>query len=242
MLKAPTRVDATDGRGGRVKRGKEVEMEVRAELGRGCVWRKRGWEFGVCVEVWEVNREMKGGMGEEERERCVFRARWWFLEFVRHKDGAGAEADVGAGATATPETQSQAQAQAQADPDFSSAITSPHRLSFTPSDPWLWARVCKDYNLIHINSLSAKLFGLRTSVAHGNHVLARVLHAEGKVLRKCEVEFRRPVFLPADLTIKMAGDKIGAFAGEKLAVLITDLEVAEKGEKTEDEARRGERR
>lgn len=84
------------------------------------------------------------------------------------------------------------------------------------SEPGAWAAICKDYNPIHTSSLIAKLYGFDGKLAHGNHVVAKSLHVIGsksrdsaKVLLKMnmpvwmEVEFRRPMTVPAKLELRV---------------------------------------
>ncbi|KAK6529574.1 hypothetical protein TWF281_008745 [Arthrobotrys megalospora] len=75
--------------------------------------------------------------------------------------------------------------------------------------PRKWARVCKDYNPIHIWSLAAELYGLPGRIAHGNHMAALAL---AKVERKSlgldrglalDVMFKRPVTVPAKLDVRV---------------------------------------
>lgn len=74
-----------------------------------------------------------------------------------------------------------------------------------PTDPSLWAALSKDYNPIHFSSTLARLFGFKSMIAHGNHVLAKGLaklkdmDVEGT--KSMEVEFRRPVFIPSELDV-----------------------------------------
>ncbi|KAF3902343.1 hypothetical protein AA313_de0205459 [Arthrobotrys entomopaga] len=78
------------------------------------------------------------------------------------------------------------------------------------SDPIKWARLCKDYNPIHIYGVAAKLFGFPGKIAHGNHVAALALKeillsgSESKGSNaplRLEVSFKRPVPVPANLGI-----------------------------------------
>lgn len=96
--------------------------------------------------------------------------------------------------------------------------------------PDKWAAVCKDYNPIHVYGWAAKAFGFPSKIAHGNHVVARVVEAMrrgvepvGKftgddLVRKTwweplapgsrrhtilEVEFKKPIILPAKVTVKV---------------------------------------
>lgn len=74
--------------------------------------------------------------------------------------------------------------------------------------PRRWAKVCKDYNPIHVSSMAAKLFGFSSSIAHGNHALALALaqfdtnhdyRFDADKPFVMEVQFRKPVPLPATL-------------------------------------------
>ncbi len=61
--------------------------------------------------------------------------------------------------------------------------------------------VSKDINPIHLSSLSAKLFGFKRAIAHGMWTKAKALSVLQAELPESgysvEVEFKRPVFLPA---------------------------------------------
>lgn len=82
------------------------------------------------------------------------------------------------------------------------------------NDPKAWARICKDYNPIHVSRLAAKLFGFADVIAYGNHVLALALsrcriEGQDKVYTKStktlvvEVEFKRPIVLSARKTLQL---------------------------------------
>ena len=64
-----------------------------------------------------------------------------------------------------------------------------------------YSSISGDYNPIHLSALSAKLFGFKTSIAHGMWSKARCLAAMGSVIPKAEysvdVNFLKPVFLPS---------------------------------------------
>ncbi|SJX63654.1 uncharacterized protein SRS1_14404 [Sporisorium reilianum f. sp. reilianum] len=81
-------------------------------------------------------------------------------------------------------------------------------IHMTRSSPALWCRVCGDYNPIHVSSTLAKLFGFRGKIAHGNHVVGKMLHlyasqngggAVGKSRWWIEMQFKRPMVLPIAL-------------------------------------------
>lgn len=109
---------------------------------------------------------------------------------------------------------------------FSSSATLPINIEF--DEPSSWAAICKDYNPIHIFTLAARAYGFSGKIAHGNHVVAKCLHAIGsrsrdsnKVLLKLsmpvwmEVEFKRPMTVSTQLELKITqgadDDTIAAF-------------------------------
>lgn len=57
-----------------------------------------------------------------------------------------------------------------------------------------YARMCGDFNPIHISSPSAWLFGLKGSIAHGMWVAARALPILNKEATSLELAFKGPVF------------------------------------------------
>ena len=85
-------------------------------------------------------------------------------------------------------------------------------------EPSRWARVCKDYNPIHISGIAAKLFGFPGKIAHGNHIVAKafdllernILPSEYSALHRSqgpiwmEVTFKRPVIVPGLLEVMVA--------------------------------------
>lgn len=68
-----------------------------------------------------------------------------------------------------------------------------------------YARISGDYNPIHLSALTAKLFGFPQAIAHGLWNKARTLAALGEHLPaaniEIDVEFRKPVRLPAEVTL-----------------------------------------
>ncbi len=68
-----------------------------------------------------------------------------------------------------------------------------------------YAKVCGDYNPIHLSAVSARLFGFPTAIAHGMWTKAMALAAlrghlphSGYVF---EVDFRKPVRLPSEVVL-----------------------------------------
>jgi acyl dehydratase len=75
-----------------------------------------------------------------------------------------------------------------------------------PADIGLrYARVSGDFNPIHLAAVTARWFGFRRAIAHGMWSLARVVAELAPTLEspalRVEVRFRRPVFLPASVTL-----------------------------------------
>ncbi|WDU61674.1 MaoC family dehydratase [Pseudomonas poae] len=68
-----------------------------------------------------------------------------------------------------------------------------------------YARVSGDYNPIHLSALTAKLFGFPQAIAHGLWNKARTLAALSEHLPaaniEIEVEFKKPVRLPSEVTL-----------------------------------------
>ncbi|GAA0857011.1 MaoC family dehydratase [Aliiglaciecola litoralis] len=66
-----------------------------------------------------------------------------------------------------------------------------------------YAAASGDFNPIHLSALSAKLFGFKRAIAHGMWTKARCLSAlsqHSASAFRCEVEFKRPLFLPNQVT------------------------------------------
>ncbi|KAH7063761.1 hypothetical protein BKA63DRAFT_526089 [Paraphoma chrysanthemicola] len=116
----------------------------------------------------------------------------------------------------------------------SPSAASPIAISFTENEPWRWAALCKDYNLIHLSGFAAEAFGLPGKLAHGNHVVAKALQ---KLLDKAklrsqsdipiwlEVHFKRPIVVPCSLQINvrpawhiLSGFTVNSKRGESVIV------------------------
>lgn len=76
-----------------------------------------------------------------------------------------------------------------------------------------YARISGDYNPIHLYAATAKLFGFPRAIAHGMWSLARclgTLEAEIQgVPTALEVHFKKPLLLPASVTLKSTPDGSG---------------------------------
>jgi acyl dehydratase len=79
-----------------------------------------------------------------------------------------------------------------------------------------YGAVSRDLNPIHLHSLSARLFGFRSAIAHGMWTKARCLAALGPRLPEAytvQVAFRKPMLLPATVQFaEAAADDGGAIA------------------------------
>lgn len=72
-----------------------------------------------------------------------------------------------------------------------------------------YAKISGDYNLIHITPLTAKLFGFKRHIAHGMYLQARALSdilatgliGESAFPTSISTAFKKPVFLPAKITL-----------------------------------------
>jgi acyl dehydratase len=71
---------------------------------------------------------------------------------------------------------------------------------------WRYARVAGDFNPIHLADLGARLFGFNQAIAHGMWSMARCLAAlepsTFAVPSRIDVVFKRPVSIPAPLTLE----------------------------------------
>ena len=71
---------------------------------------------------------------------------------------------------------------------------------------WRYARVAGDFNPIHLANLGARLFGFNQAIAHGMWSMARSLAAlEASTFAlpcRVDVVFKRPVSIPAPLTLE----------------------------------------
>jgi len=71
---------------------------------------------------------------------------------------------------------------------------------------WRYARTSSDYNPIHLSDFGARMFGFNQAIAHGMWSMARSLSAmpAGTFDSPCRVDvvFKRPVSIPAPLTLE----------------------------------------
>jgi acyl dehydratase len=71
---------------------------------------------------------------------------------------------------------------------------------------WRYARVSSDFNPIHLTKVGARMFGFNQPIAHGMWSLARSLAAlDANTFagsKRVDVVFKRPVMIPAPLTLE----------------------------------------
>ena len=80
----------------------------------------------------------------------------------------------------------------------------------------IYARICKDYNPIHISNLAAKLFGYKRSIAHGMWTTAKVVSHlyQATNIKHLDVSFKGPVFTGSTLYIKHCGNDVNIFCND----------------------------
>ncbi|KAH7374310.1 hypothetical protein BKA66DRAFT_572269 [Pyrenochaeta sp. MPI-SDFR-AT-0127] len=173
---------------------------------------KRGVEYDLEVSILIPDAAGNGAVVP------VFRQVFTMLEFRKSNVQSN---EVTSGRPSTIETSGQS----------SKSIT---QFQFGRNDPLKWAALCKDYNFIHLSGFAAKLLGLPGKLAHGNHVVAKAIQtlldtssiqSLGSGTTWMEVQFKRPVVVPAKLGIEMdsAGTPACGFAitnSERICVTV----------------------
>jgi|ERR1035437_2251 acyl dehydratase len=144
----------------------------------------RGRQFSICSEA-RVGEELVW-------EELSTNLRRGGRSGTGDGDGAGGDGKRGRGATATA-----------AGEELPASAT--WRL---PGDLGRrYGSVSGDLNPIHVHTLSARLFGFKSAIAHGMWTKARCLAALGRRLPEAfavEVSFRRPILLPATVQFAQA--------------------------------------
>ncbi len=171
------------------------------EAGRLRVWinghrdTDRGQEFDVNTSVEVEGRPVW-------QETCVFMARRLTRDTTKRSAGRIA---AGEGIPAPDAEAVQPDA-----PDSVQTIT------FDADDGigWRYARVAGDFNPIHLTRLGARMFGFNQPIAHGMWSMARCLAALDsgtfEAPRRVDVVFKRPVTIPAPLTLETWHTQAGA--------------------------------
>lgn len=87
----------------------------------------------------------------------------------------------------------------------------PESVTVTPVEAddgigWRYARVAGDFNPIHLSKIGARLFGFNEPIAHGMWSMARCLapleSSAFDAPKRVDVVFKRPVTIPAPLTLE----------------------------------------
>ncbi|KZL64737.1 ricin B lectin [Colletotrichum tofieldiae] len=160
---------------------------------------KRGREYDLEVSIL-VKSDVSGG-----ETLPVFRQIFTMLEFGKGTGEATRESRAAKVAEAAP---------------VAEALST---FTFSSSDPWDWAALCRDYNFIHLSTAAARVFGMSGRVAHGNHVLGKAIQAllerqavgfNGDQPIWFEARFRRPMAIPGMFTVGelLPGTGLGSFA------------------------------
>ena len=85
-----------------------------------------------------------------------------------------------------------------------------------------YAKICKDYNPIHIATPLAWLFGMKKSIAHGMWVSARALGEMALTdLKEFDLAFKGPVYTGSIVSIQKQGEHFNLFcSGNKRPVIL----------------------
>ncbi|GKT63319.1 ricin B lectin [Colletotrichum tofieldiae] len=160
---------------------------------------KRGREYDLEVSIL-VKSDVSGG-----ETLPVFRQIFTMLEFGKGTGEATRESRAAKVAEAAP---------------VAEALST---FTFSSSDPWDWAALCRDYNFIHLSTAAARVFGMSGRVAHGNQVLGKAIQAllerqavgfNGDQPIWFEARFRSPMAIPGMFTVGqlLPGTGLGSFA------------------------------
>lgn len=112
-----------------------------------------------------------------------------------------------------------------------------------PSETWelpadlgrSYARVSNDYNPIHLNSVTSKLFGFKRPIVHGMWTHARALAALGDSLPEAysvRTQFTKPVSLPAKVSFTRDENRFGVLGEDgkpRLVGSFSELDDLEMG-------------
>ncbi|WWC90094.1 uncharacterized protein L201_005027 [Kwoniella dendrophila CBS 6074] len=163
---------------------------VKSKLDKRVKKVKRGWEFRIIVEL------SKYGV-------VAYKQEFMFLQFHKHP-------------YPPPSIPNQSET---ADNSISESVVI-GRFSIGGKEPLNWAELSKDYNPIHTSNVAAKILGFKKKIAHGNHIVSKAIQAVSEHLREepsidpntstdtitwVEVEFKRPITVPALLEVKSSG-------------------------------------
>lgn len=152
-------------------------------------------------QEFDVNTSVEVGGRTVWQETCVFMARRMTPTKKRHSGRIAAGEGIPA-------------------PDAESVRpTSPDTVRASTFDAddgigWRYARVAGDFNPIHLSKVGARMFGFNAPIAHGMWSMARCLSALNPSTftspKRIDVVFKRPVTIPAPLTLETWHTQDGA--------------------------------
>jgi acyl dehydratase len=147
----------------------------------------RGQEF-------DLNTEVEVGGRVVWSEICVFMARRLARDTSKP---SGSRIAAGEGVPAPD-------AESVAPPGPEGIVTS--TFDADPGVGWRYAKVAGDFNPIHLADLGARLFGFNQAITHGMWSMARCLTSlevrAHQAPSRIDVVFKRPVSIPAPLTLE----------------------------------------
>ncbi|EXJ68001.1 uncharacterized protein A1O5_08616 [Cladophialophora psammophila CBS 110553] len=182
------------------------EAFLTARLSKHVRTVKRGFEVDLTVSLNVLSKDSTDSIP-------VFRQNFTILQFARIR------AEIIQGRNAAPDS-------TISTPAWSASIP----LTVEYNDPTGWARLCKDYNPIHISTIAAKLFGFPGKLAHGNYIGALaakyIAFANANEPLFMEITFKRPVVVPAHLELKVS--PAAAEESQSRLVIITLFQIISK--------------
>lgn len=155
---------------------------------------KRGMEFDVVIEV-------TAGKADLVKDQIIFRQIITLLQNLSQET--------------KPLFTEQGGPKGSSSSNISTYDAVDQQIEIDKDAPLRWAAFCKDYNPIHVVAPAAKAFGFPGVLAHGNHVVAQAITVLARVAGPqfnkmwapssraswLEVEFKKPVVVPAKLEI-----------------------------------------
>jgi acyl dehydratase len=162
------------------------------ESGRLRVWIDGHRDTNVGQE-FDVNTSVEVDGQAVWQETCVFMARRMTPAKKRYAGRIAAGEGI-------PAPDAEAVRPASADTVRSSGFDADEGVG------WRYARASGDFNPIHLSKVGARMFGFNQPIAHGMWSMARSLAAldassfEGA--KRVDVVFKRPVMIPAPLTLE----------------------------------------
>ena len=170
------------------------QYNLLCELGSVMRNVKRGVECDIITEVWHTSNK------SANEPIMIMRKVATFLQIQKRTGPSD-----GANKTTTLDEESP-----KKDLQFSENVQLESTL------PRRWASICKDYNVLHISNLAAKMFGFKGIIAHGNAAAAKAIEALARTENTAfsqmwctssrpswlEVEFKRPMVVPMKVEVK----------------------------------------